>query len=64
LIFDEDESHQTALELFPDNRSMPLDAARAGVVINAMQLRIAEVQLFRSRAFGDCFLACQLWNQL
>lgn len=57
-VFDEDRQRDTTLSLFPDDRELPADA------IDAVSLRVAELRLHRPRAFGDCWLACELWNQL
>jgi hypothetical protein len=47
-----------AMSLFPDDRAVPPDA------INAVQVRMNQMVLRRPRAFGDCWLACELWRQL
>jgi len=46
------------MSLFPDDRPLPPDA------VNAVQVRMNEMVLRRPRAFGDCWLGCQLWRQL
>ena len=46
------------MSLFPDDRPVPADAA------DAVQVRMNEMLLRRPRAFGDCWLACELWGQL
>jgi hypothetical protein len=46
------------MSLFPDDRPVPPDA------INAVQIRMSELVLRRPRAFGDCWLGCELWRQL
>ena len=57
-VFDEDRQRDATLALFPDDREIPADA------LDAVQLRVAELKLLRPRAFGDCWLACELWNEL
>ena len=57
-VFDEDRDCDTTLSLFPDDRELPVDA------IDAVGLRVAELRLLRPRAFGDCWLGCELWNEL
>ena len=32
--------------------------------INAIPLRLSEIKLEQPRAFGDCWLGCEIWNQL
>jgi hypothetical protein len=47
-----------AMSLFPDDRPVPPDA------IHAVQVRMSQMVLRRPRAFGDCWLGCELWRQL
>jgi transposase len=47
-----------SMSLFPDDRALPSDA------VNAVQVRMNEMVLRRPRAFGDCWLGCELWRQL
>jgi transposase len=47
-----------SMSLFPDDRALPPDA------VNAVQVRMNEMVLRRPRAFGDCWLGCELWRQL
>ncbi|MEI7902875.1 MAG: IS1634 family transposase, partial [bacterium] len=47
-----------SMSLFPDDRALPPDA------VNAVQVRMNAMVLRRPRAFGDCWLACELWRQL
>jgi hypothetical protein len=52
-------THQTQpLRLFPDDRTPPPDP------IPAVQVRWQEYALRRPRAFGDCWLALELWRLL
>jgi hypothetical protein len=46
------------VSLFPDDRPVPADAA------DAVQVRMNGMLLRRPRAFGDCWLGCELWRQL
>jgi transposase len=57
-VFDEDHYQYRELSLFPDDRQLPQDAA------NAISVKLTEMQLRRPRAFGDCWLACLLWDEL
>jgi len=57
-VFDEDRQQYCELSLFPDDRPLPPGAVDAiGVKLNEMQLR-------RPRSFGDCWLGCWLWDKL
>jgi len=47
-----------SMSLFPDDRPVPPDA------VDAVQVRMSELVLRRPRAFGDCWLGCELWRQL
>ena len=44
--------------LFPQDREIPPD------VLNGLQVNLSELELRRPRAFGDCWLACRLWDEL
>jgi len=57
-VFDEARSESRQLSLFPDDRRLPDDA------LDAVQVRLSQMQLRRPRAFGDCWLGCWLWRQL
>jgi len=57
-VFDETRSESRQLSLFPDDRLVPDDA------LDAVQVKLSEMQLRRPRAFGDCWLGCWLWRQL
>ena len=57
-VFDEDRQAYRELSLFPEDRTLPADAA------NAVAVRLEQMQLRHPRDFGDCWLACQLWDQL
>jgi transposase len=57
-VFDEQEQRSQALSLFPDDREIP---ARA---VNSLQVKLSGLELRRARAFGNCWLACELWRTL
>ncbi len=44
--------------LFPDDRQIPPD------VLNGLQVKLSELTLQHPRVFGDCWLACRLWDEL
>lgn len=44
--------------LFPEDREIPAD------VLNGLQIKLSELTLQRPRVFGDCWLACRLWDEL
>jgi hypothetical protein len=57
-VFDEAEQRYSTLSLFPDDREVPAEA------IDSIQVKLSEMELRRPRAFGNCWLACHLWQQL
>src|ERR1051325_2876367 len=57
-VFDEVEQRFTSLSLFPDDRELPADA------VDSVQVRLSGLELKRPRIFGNCWLACELWQQL
>lgn len=57
-VFDEAEQRFTTMSLFPDDREIPSDA------IDSIQVRLSGLELRRPRVFGNCWLACELWQQL
>lgn len=54
-----DERHHRQVALFPEDRDIP-----AGVDELGVQVRLKELELFRPRQWGACWLACELWDQL
>jgi hypothetical protein len=44
--------------LFPEDREIPPE------VLNGLQVQLSELTLERPRVFGDCWLACRLWDEL
>jgi transposase len=57
-VFDEDEQCFTTMSLFPDDREVPSD------VLDSVQVKLSGLELRRPRIFGNCWLACELWQQL
>lgn len=57
-VFDEQQESTCQMSLFPEDREIPPDA------VNALRLRMDQLKLRRSRAFGDCWLALTLWREL
>ncbi len=57
-VFDEDRRQYCELSLFPDDRSLPAGA------LDAISVKLDQMQLRRPRSFGDCWLGCWLWDRL
>ena len=57
-VFDEQHQRPETLSLFPEDRPIPPEA------VNAVQVKLDRIELRRTRAFGDCWLACEVWRQL
>ncbi|MEK7405481.1 MAG: hypothetical protein AAB225_10265 [Acidobacteriota bacterium] len=57
-MFDEAERRYSSLSLFPEDRELPPDA------VDSVPVKLKEMQLRRPRAFGHCWLGCELWRQL
>ena len=57
-VFDERQQRATTLSLFPEDRPAPSDA------VDAIQVKLSEMQLRRARPYGNCWLGCELWRQL
>lgn len=57
-VFDEVEQRYSTLSLFPDDREVPAEG------IGSIQVKLAEMELRRPRAFGNCWLGCHVWRQL
>jgi transposase len=57
-VFDETRQQHAALSLFADDEPMPAEA------IDSVQVKLSEIELRRPRAFGNCWLGCELWRQL
>jgi transposase len=57
-VFDEQQQRYTPLSLFAGDRPIPADA------IDSVQVKLSEMKLERARPYGNCWLGCQLWQQL
>jgi hypothetical protein len=57
-VFDETQQQNTNLSLFADDEPVPAAA------IDSVQVKVSEMELRRPRAFGNCWLGCELWRQL
>ena len=57
-VFDEIRERTMPLALFPADRQLPNFAAGFGV-----QVRLKEMELYRPRQWGACWLACHLYEQ-
>lgn len=57
-VFDEKKQGFTTLSLFPEDREI------GEREVDALQVKLNEMQLERPRAFGGCWLGCELWRQL
>ncbi len=57
-VFDEQKQESRTLSLFPEDREI------GGKDVDALPVRLNEMQLERPRAFGGCWLGCELWRQL
>ena len=57
-VFDEDKQEFGTMRLFPDDREI------AAKEVDALQVKLGEMQLERPRAFGGCWLGCELWRQV
>ena len=57
-VFDEGQGRYTLVSLFPADREVPANA------IDSVQVKLSEMKLERPRAYGNCWLGCQMWEQL
>lgn len=57
-VFDEQQQSYTTLSLFPEDRPVPSGA------LDNVQVKLSEMQLRRARPYGNCWLGCELWQQL
>ena len=57
-VFDEEEQRHREVSLFPEDREIPSEA------VDRVQVKVSGLELRRARAFGDCWLACELWREL
>jgi len=56
-VFDEKQQEFATLSLFPDDREIAAD-------VDGLRVKLSAMQLERPRAFGGCWLGCELWRQL
>ena len=57
-VVNEDTQARQQVSLFAEDRQIPPDA------LNGLRVKLSELQLCRPRAFGNCWLACRLWDEL
>jgi hypothetical protein len=57
-VLQEGESQLKQMAIFPEDRAVPV------MDWDIVQLRLSELQLYRPRQWGACWLTCQLWGQL
>jgi transposase len=57
-VFDEQEQRCRTMSLFREDRELPAEA------IDSVQVKLSGLELRRPRVFGNCWLACELWQQL
>ena len=57
-VFDEQQQRYRPLSLFAEDRPVPADA------IDSVQVKLGEMKLERARPYGNCWMGCQLWQQL
>jgi transposase len=57
-VFDEQRQSYTTLSLFPEDRPIPAEA------VDSIQVRLSQMKLRRARPYGNCWLGCELWQQL
>ena len=57
-VFDESAHRFAKLSLFPGDREIPADA------LDSVQVKLSGMELRHPRAFGNCWLGCELWQQL
>ena len=57
-VFDESQQRHTTLSLFPEDREIPAASS------DSIQVKLSAMELRRPRAFGSCWLGCELWRQL
>ena len=57
-VFDADTGKRQQKLLFADNATV------AESDIDSIKLKLSQMQLWRPRSFGDCWLGCELWQKL
>jgi hypothetical protein len=57
-VLQEGQAQPQEMAIFPEDRTVPaLDC-------EIVRIKLSELQLYRPRQWGACWLACQLWDQL
>ena len=57
-VLQEGEPQLKQMAIFPEGRAVPV------MDCDIVQIRLSELQLYRPRQWGACWLACQLWERL
>jgi DDE family transposase len=57
-VLQEGEPQLKQMAIFPEDRAVPV------MDCDIVQVRLSELQLYRPRQWGACWLTCQLWGQL
>jgi transposase len=57
-VFNEETQGPEQVSLFAEDREIPPD------VLNGLRVKLSEMELRQPRAFGHCWLACRLWDEL
>jgi hypothetical protein len=57
-VLQEGEPQLKQMAIFPEDRAVPV------MDCDIVQIRLSELQLYRPRQWGACWLTCQLWGQL
>jgi len=57
-VFDERRERSETLALFPEDRPLPPDT------VNAIRVKVEQMQLRRARCFGNCWLGQLVWREL
>jgi hypothetical protein len=57
-VLQEGESQLKQMAIFPEDRAVPV------MDCDIVQIRLSELQLYRPRQWGACWLTCQLWGQV
>jgi transposase len=57
-VFDDDQQQYRTMSLFADDRVLPADA------VDSIQVRLSGLELKNPRAYGNCWMANEVWQQL
>jgi len=57
-VFDEDSGKHEQKMLFAEHTIIPESA------VDSIKVKLSQIQLCRPRSFGNCWLACRLWQEL